>query len=67
MTQTVTQCGESQLVGDSDSVLTLGTLGLGGRDFSGWLRDAAAVFRGGYRISPRGGRPVMDWCLNAIE
>ena len=22
---------------------------------------------GGYRISPRGGRPVMDWYLNAIE
>ena len=23
--------------------------------------------RGGYRISPRGGRPLMDWRLNAIE
>ena len=23
--------------------------------------------RGGYRISPRGGRPVMDWCLNTFE
>ena len=23
--------------------------------------------RGGYRISLRGGRPVMNWCLNAIE
>ena len=23
--------------------------------------------RGGYRMFPRGGRPVMDWCLNAIE
>ena len=23
--------------------------------------------RGGYRISPRGGRLVMNWCLNAIE
>ena len=23
--------------------------------------------RGGYRISPGGGRPVMDWSLNAIE
>ena len=23
--------------------------------------------RGGYRISARGGRPMMDWCSNAIE
>ena len=23
--------------------------------------------RGGYRISPRGGRPMTDWCLNAID
>ena len=22
--------------------------------------------RGGYRISPRGGRSVMDWCLNSV-
>ena len=24
-------------------------------------------FRGGYRISPRGGRSLTDWCLNAVE
>ena len=23
--------------------------------------------RGGYRISSRGGRPMTDWCLNAID
>ena len=23
--------------------------------------------RGRYRISPRGERPVMDWCLNAVK
>ena len=26
-----------------------------------------SMLRGGYRVSPRGGRPVIDWCLNAIE
>ena len=25
------------------------------------------VARGGYRVSPRGGRPMINWCLNAIE
>ena len=25
------------------------------------------VDRGVYRLSPRGGRPVMDWCLNDFE
>ena len=29
--------------------------------------DMSAIIRGGYRISPRGRRPVMDWCLNGIE
>ena len=23
--------------------------------------------RGGYRIAPRGGRPMTDWCLNSID
>ena len=30
-------------------------------------RDYKTRYRGGYRISPRGGRPVTDWCLNAME
>ena len=25
------------------------------------------IGRGGYRISLRGGHPVMEWCLNAVE
>ena len=25
------------------------------------------INRSGYRISPRGRRPVMNWCLSAIE
>ena len=31
------------------------------------LNNNPAAERGEYRISPRGGRPVINWCLNAIE
>ena len=30
-------------------------------------RSLYGIGRGGYRIHSRGGRPVMDWCLNGIE
>ena len=38
-----------------------------GEGWGGGTQRNVGMCRGGYRISPRGGRPVMDWCLNAIE
>ena len=29
--------------------------------------ESGGMRSGGCRISPRRGRPVMDWCINAIE
>ena len=49
-----------------DTIMVMRWWRWGGGGYSGGDMQCL-VTRGGYRIYSRGGRPVMNWCLNAIE